>query len=57
MLEALDYGGFPVATTWTLNDDPAASAARAAHDPLPSPDPAGAHRNSWPAAEAEAGRW
>jgi hypothetical protein len=22
MLEALDYGGFPVATTWTLDGDP-----------------------------------
>ena len=55
MLGTLDYGGFPVATTWTLDGDPAAWTAWAAHDPLPSLDTEG-HRNSWPAVEAEAGR-
>ena len=35
MLEALTYGRFPVATTWTLEGDPGAWLARATHDRPP----------------------
>lgn len=44
MLEALAYGGFPVATTWTLDGDPGGWLAHADHDGLTNPSTTGTPR-------------
>jgi len=46
MLAALAYGGFPVATTWTIDGDPGAALARTAHDRPTTPHTANPHTAS-----------